>query len=118
MLSASRGGALGLELLGNEAKKLVCKGASKLVRNLSPLPLGEGRILNELASCKNSGEGVTCINPSQPSLKKGRSVVVFLLRDGKFVIQRTHSEESHNKGLVIHRVKHEESHGKEILRSG
>ena len=25
----------------------------------SPLPLGEGRILNELASCKNSGEGVT-----------------------------------------------------------
>ena len=23
-----------------------------------PLPLGEGRILNELASCKNSGEGV------------------------------------------------------------
>ena len=24
---------------------------------ISPLPLGEGRILNELASCKNSGEG-------------------------------------------------------------
>ncbi len=30
-----------------------------LFRSLSPLTLGEGRILNEPVSCKNSGEGVT-----------------------------------------------------------
>ena len=29
------------------------------IGQVSPLPLGEGRILNELASCKNSGEGGT-----------------------------------------------------------
>ncbi len=30
----------------------------------SPLPLGEGRILNELASCKNSGEGCYARSPA------------------------------------------------------
>lgn len=83
------GGTLGLELVSKEAKKLVCKEVSNLVRKLSPRPSWEkAEFVNERSEFTNSGEGenLDCHasndNPPQPSLKKGGRMFAFTLAEG------------------------------------